>query len=85
VLIQALATKTPPATNTLTAETLLALSLLDVKCIGSLEDIRAFDLKGEIVESEKLARIVEAALKSASGSQTNKIVEPPPAKSVKQP
>jgi hypothetical protein len=70
-LIQALVTKAAPATNTLTAETVLPLSLLDLKSIGSLDDIRAFDSKREIAESEKLAQTIANALKSAGGSTTN--------------
>lgn len=68
-LIQAMAAKIPPATTTLTPETVLPLSLLDVKAIGSLDDIRAFDLKREIAESEKLAQTISAALKSAGGGE----------------
>ena len=68
-LIQALATKTPPAFTVLTAETTLPLSLLDLKSIGSLDDIRAFDLKREIAESEKAAQTIANALKNASAGE----------------
>ena len=74
-LIQALATKSPPAMTTLTAETTLPLSLLDVKSIGTLDDIQAFDLKREIAESEKLLQTVANALKNAGGEE-KKATEP---------
>jgi hypothetical protein len=70
-LIQAIATKTPPQTATLTPESTLPLSLLDVKSMGSLDDIRAFDIKREIAESERLVRTITAVLKSASAASTN--------------
>lgn len=74
-LLQALATKTPPTPTILTKESALPLSLLDLKGLGNLEDIRAFDLKREIAESEKLAATIANALKSASAGSTN---SPPP-------
>ncbi len=75
-LIQALATKTPPAPTPLTAETMLPLSLLDLKSIGSLEDIRAFELKREIAESQKLAETIANALKAAVAGSTNNAPQP---------
>lgn len=68
-LIQALATQTPPAPTILSNETMLSLSLLELKSLGSLDDIRAFDLKREIAESEKAAQAIAAALKKAAGSE----------------
>jgi hypothetical protein len=76
-LIQALAAKAPPTPTPLTAETALPLSLLDLKSIGSLDDIRAFDLKREIAESEKLAQTIANALKSAAAGEKKK-PEPAP-------
>jgi hypothetical protein len=75
-LIQALATKAPPQVTTLTPETELPLSLLDVPNLGSLDDIRAFDLKREIAESEKLTQTIGSALKAASGGETTKAAQP---------
>jgi hypothetical protein len=75
-LIQAVATKAPPTPVLLTPETTLPLSLLDVKSLGILDDIRAFDLKREIAESEKLAQTIANALKSAGGGD-KKNAEPP--------
>jgi hypothetical protein len=70
-LIQAIATKAPPATSTLTPDSTLSLSLLDVKSVGNLEEIRPFDLNREIAESEKLSRTIAATLKAAGGTGTN--------------
>jgi hypothetical protein len=71
-LIQAVATQSPPATSTLTPDSTLCLSLLDVRSIGSLEDVRPFDLNREIADSEKLGRTIAAALKAAGGASTNR-------------
>ena len=43
----------------------------DVQSLGSLEDIRAFDMNREIAESEKLDRAISSALKAAGGASTN--------------
>jgi hypothetical protein len=75
-LIQALATKTAPQVTTLTPETELPLSLLDVRNMGSLDDIRAFNLQREIAESEKVTRMIESALKAAGGEATNNATQP---------
>ena len=67
-LIESLATKTPPAAPTLGAETTIPLSLLDLESVGSLDDVRAFDVKTEIAESEKLFKAISTALSAAGGS-----------------
>jgi hypothetical protein len=45
--------------------------LLDVQTIGALDDIRAFELKREIAESEKRFQTFLSAIKASSGSSTN--------------
>ena len=71
-IIQAVATKTPPTVAVLTPESSLPLSLLDLQVIGSLDDVRAFDLPSEIKESERVTRLLADLLKSqASGTSTN--------------
>ena len=78
-LIQALASKTSPVPTVLAAETELPLSLLEVKSTGTLDDIRAFDLKREIAESKQLAHAFEAALKAAtSAASTNNTAQSAP-------
>ena len=68
LLLQALATKTPPAAAVLTSENLLFLSLLDVRTVGSLEDVRLFDAEREIGESAKAAEALTTLLKGADGA-----------------
>jgi hypothetical protein len=58
-----------PVPERLTAGTVLALSLLDLRPLGSLIDIRAFDLKREIAESQKGQAAVDKALKAADGAK----------------
>ncbi len=71
-LLQALVTKSPPAAAKLVPETTLALSLLDVATLGSIDDIKAFDWKAEIAESERSARVLGELLKAqSSGTSTN--------------
>lgn len=70
-LIQATATKLPPPLSKLSPETVLPLSLLDLKSAGSLDDIKAFDLRREIVESEKLAQTISSAIKGTGGGTKN--------------
>lgn len=82
-LIQVLATKSAPELNPLTVESVLPLSVLDVKCVGSLDEIRAFDLKREIAESEKVALAISTALKSLSGGTTNRTTVASPDKPAK--
>ena len=45
----------PPAPAKLTPETTLGISLLNLRAVTSIDDIRPFDLKQEIAESDKLA------------------------------
>jgi hypothetical protein len=70
-LLQAAATKSLPTAGVLTPGSVLPLTLLDVKSIGSLEDIRVFDMQYEIAESEKLASAMAAVVKAISNSSTN--------------
>ncbi|MEZ5278419.1 MAG: hypothetical protein R3F07_18700 [Opitutaceae bacterium] len=77
-LIQALAAKKPPIPAVLTSGTMLSLCLLDLNTLGNLEEIRAFDLKGEIAESERLARTITAALSAAGGGDKG-TAQPTPA------
>ena len=69
ILLQAIATKTPPAAAALTPESGLSLSLLDVGAIGSLEDVSAFDLQRELSQSENAIKALTALLKGNEGSQ----------------
>ncbi len=64
MLFQAMATKQPPQLAVLTPETVLPLALVDLRTAGSLDDVRAFDLKAEIVESEANARMVGLLFKA---------------------
>lgn len=52
----------PPAPEKLTPESVVTLSLLNLRAVGSLSDIRPFDLEQEIAESERLAERVSEAL-----------------------
>jgi len=70
-LIESMATKTPPAVSVLTPQTTLPLSLLDLKSVGTLDDIRAFDLNEEIAQSEKLVRTMTSIMKAASNPDSN--------------
>jgi len=70
-LLQVAVTKSLPTAGVLTPDSVLPLSLLDVKSIGSLEDIRIYDMQYEIAESEKLARAMAAVLKAISNATTN--------------
>lgn len=47
---------TPPTPEKLTAQTQLALSLLNLRAVASLNDIRVFNLEQELAESERLAK-----------------------------
>lgn len=71
-LLQALAAKTAPSAAVLSPESTLPLSLLDLQSVGNLDDIRIFDMQGEIAESEKAIRLATELFKSQSGgSSTN--------------
>ncbi|MGO8928973.1 MAG: hypothetical protein ACLQU3_19065 [Limisphaerales bacterium] len=69
MLLQALATKTPPTAAVLTPESTLSLSLLDVHMVGSLEDVRPFDATWEIGESAKAAKVLSTLLKGEEGTE----------------
>ncbi len=69
LLLQAVATKTPPAGAALTPESTLSLSLLDVRAIGSLEDASAFDLKRELTQSDNMVKALTALLKAGEGGK----------------
>jgi hypothetical protein len=69
ILLQAIAAKTPPEAAALTPESTLGLSLLNVRAIGSLEDVSPFDLKRELSQSENAIKALTALLKSSEGSQ----------------
>ncbi len=72
VLLQAAATKSPPAPIVLTLESSLPLALLNVQTIGSLDEIKLCDASAEIADSERAAKVFTDILKSQSGgSSTN--------------
>jgi len=75
LLLQAVATKTPPTSAVLTPESTLPLSLLAVRAAGSLEDVRPFDAKWEIDESAKAAKALSTLLKGDEGAK--KPAKPP--------
>ena len=79
LLLQAVATKTPPTGAALTPESTLSLSLLNVRAIGSLEDVSAFDLKRELSQSETAIKALPALL-SAGEAAKKKAPKPPPEK-----
>jgi hypothetical protein len=63
-LLRAALTKIPPVEEILTPETALRLSLLDVRTMACLEDVRVFDMDWEIAQSQeaakKLANLIKA-------------------------
>jgi len=65
-LLQAVATKTPPEMQVLTPESSLSLSLLNVRSIASIEDVRAFDMKSEIAQSQEAAKKLADLIKAAA-------------------
>jgi len=68
-IFQAVATGKPPEAATLTPETVLPLALLDLRTADTLDDVRAFDLKAEIADSETAARTITALLKALTAAQ----------------
>ncbi len=64
MLLQAVAAKQPPQPAVFTPETVLPLALLDLRTVGSIDDVRAFDLKVEIAESEANARLIGLLFKA---------------------
>jgi len=65
-LLQAVATKTLPKMQVLTPESSLSLSLLNVRSIASIEDVRAFDMKSEIAQSQEAAKKLADLIKAAA-------------------
>jgi hypothetical protein len=63
-LLQAVAAGKPPEAATLMPETALPLALLDLRTAGSLDDVRAFDMKAEIAESETAAKMIALLFKA---------------------
>lgn len=63
-LFQAVAAGKPPEAATLTPETALPLALLDLRTAGSLDDVRAFDMKAEIADSETAAKMIGLLFKA---------------------
>jgi hypothetical protein len=63
-LLQAVAAGKPPEAAILTPETVLPLALLDLRTAGSLDDVRAFDMKAEIAESETAAKMIALLFKA---------------------
>lgn len=71
-LLQAIATKSPPSMQALTPETVLPLALLDLRTIGSLDDIRVLDAASEIRESARAAQMLADLMKAqGDGKPTN--------------
>lgn len=66
ILLQAVATRTLPELKVLTEESTLRLSLLNVRAIGGLEDVRAFDMKSEIAQSQETAKKLADMIKAAA-------------------
>jgi hypothetical protein len=66
MLLKAAATKAPPTALALSADSTVPLSLLDTGSIGTIDDVRAFDLPAEIASSEKAIRALADLIKSQS-------------------
>lgn len=71
-LLRAALTKTPPKPEILTPETTLRLSLLDVRTISSLEDVRVFDMNGEIAQSQEAAKRIADLIKAMAEANAPK-------------
>lgn len=71
-LLEAVATKTPPTATVLTPESSLPLSLLNVRTIASLEDVRVFNMKWVISQSEQAAKGLARLLKGDKKSKQPK-------------
>jgi hypothetical protein len=74
-ILQAMATKTPPQMKVLTPESPLHLSLVNVKAIVSIEDVRAFDMNEEIGQSQEAAKKLAEMLKAMA--EAGKPAKPP--------
>ncbi len=61
----------PPEALALTPESVLPLPLLDLRTAGSLDDVRAFDLKAKIAESETTVLLLSILLEALSGGSKN--------------
>jgi hypothetical protein len=82
-VLLAVATKTQPEMQVLTPESSLRLSLLNVRDIGSIEDVRVFDMKWEIAQSQEAAQKLINLLKAAS--EAAKAAKKPPAENPQKP
>jgi len=69
MLLQAVATKTPPTAAVLNPESALSLSFLDLRMVGSLEDVSAFDMKREISDTESAVKALSGLLKAGEGGK----------------
>jgi hypothetical protein len=76
-LLQAVISKSPPTAAVLSEESSLQLSLLELKNLATLDDIRPFDMSLEIRESENVAKMVANALKTESGKPASSPATPP--------
>ena len=74
-LLQAMATKTLPQAEILKPESSLRLSLLNVRSIGTIEDIREFDMKWEIAQSQEAAQKIMNLLKTSETATPAKTPE----------
>jgi len=63
-LLQTVAMKAQPSSAALTLDSALPLSLLDLTSAGSLEDVRPFDAKEVIAESQNAVRALSELFKS---------------------
>ena len=78
MLVRALATKTPPTAAALTPDTVLPLALLDLQSIGTIDDVRPFDLQSEIADYERAVRTWTDLFKAQGGTASTN--QPAPAK-----
>ena len=74
-VLQAVATKVLPSVQMLTPESVLRLSLLNVRGIDSIEDVREFDMKSEIAQSQEAAQKLTNLLKAADTPNPDKAPE----------
>ncbi len=75
-VLLAVATKTLPEMQILTPESSLRLSLLNVRDIASIEDVRVFDMKWEIAQSQEAAQKLINLLKAASEAAAKSAKKP---------
>ena len=74
-VLQAMATKALPSAQVLTPESALRLSLLNVRGIDSIEDVREFDMKSEIAQSQEAAQKLTNLLKATDTPNPGKTPE----------